>query len=145
MRFFLTESARQNNVTPLRMPNSGDAGYDIRSNERVVLHPGEQGLIATGLHVEIPMGMVGILKDRSSFARAGLRVSGGVIDASYRGEIKVVIENRGFAPFTIDINDRIVQMVVVPCHTELVEQVDSLDDLSATDRGQGGFGSTGVQ
>lgn len=145
MRFFLTESARQNNVTPLRAPNPGDAGYDIRSNERVVLHPGEQGLISTGLHVEIPIGMVGILKDRSSFARAGLRVSAGVIDASYRGEIKVVIENRGFAPFTIDINDRIVQMVVVPCHTEPVEQVDSLDDLSATHRDQGGFGSTGVQ
>jgi dUTP pyrophosphatase len=144
MRFYLDESARRNRITPLSAPEAGDAGYDIRANEHVVLHPGEQGLIATGLHVEIPQGMVGILKDRSSMAKVGLRVSGGVIDASYRGEIKVVLENHGFAPFAINVNDRIVQMIVVPCYTEAALQVDSLDDLSTTDRGQGGFGSTGV-
>jgi dUTP pyrophosphatase len=145
IRFFLNESARHNRVTPLRAPDPGDAGYDIRSNEHLVLYPGEQGVISTGLHVEIPPGMVGVLKDRSSFARAGLRVSGGVIDASYRGEIKVVIENRGLVPFTFNINDRIVQMLVVPCYTEPAVQVDSLEDLGATDRGEGGFGSTGVR
>jgi dUTP pyrophosphatase len=143
MRFYLSDSARHNGVTPLAAPKPGDAGYDIRSNEELELHPGETALVSTGLHVEIPAGMVGVIKDRSSMARAGLRVSGGVIDASYRGEIKVVLENRGLAPVAIHVNDRIVQMLVVPCYTEQVLQVDKLDDLGGTERGAGGFGSTG--
>lgn len=145
MRFYLSESARANGLIPLRQPNPGDAGYDIRSNEHLVLLPGEQGLVCTGLHVEIPAGMVGILKDRSSMARAGLRVSGGVIDSSYRGEIKVVLENRSTTPFTIIVNDRIVQMVVVGCHTESTSQVDTIEQLSASERGESGFGSTGAR
>jgi dUTP pyrophosphatase len=145
MRFFLNEQAQKNGITPLQSPDKGNAGYDIRSNESVVVHPGEQVLLSTGLHVEIPQGMVGILKDRSSFARAGLRVSGGVIDASYRGEIKVVLENRGHAPLTISTNDRIVQLLVVPCYTVEAQQVDNLDELGGTRRGQNGFGSTGVR
>ncbi len=145
MRFYLNESARLNGVTPLRKPDEGDAGYDIRSNEAVELHPGEQVLLSTGLHVEIPPGMVGILKDRSSCARAGLRVSGGIIDSSYRGEIKIVLENRGLAPYQIHINDRIVQMIVIPCYTADAVQADSLDALSMTARGGSGFGSTGQQ
>jgi dUTP pyrophosphatase len=144
MRFFLTDTARRSGVTPLCAPGPGDAGYDIRSAEHLVLHPGEQAVIATGLHLEIPAGMVGILKDRSSMARAGLRVSGGVIDSSYRGEVKVVLANCGLAPFTINVNDRIVQMIVVPCYTDAAESVDSLADLTATERGHSGFGSTGV-
>jgi dUTP pyrophosphatase len=145
MRFYLSDSARANRLTPLRQPNPGDAGYDIRSNDHEVLLPGEQGLVCTGLHVEIPAGMVGILKDRSSMARAGLRVSGGVIDSSYRGEIKVVLENRSTAPFTINLNDRIVQMVVVACYTESVLQVNTLEELSVSERGESGFGSTGTR
>ena len=144
MRFYLDELASKNGITPLIAPSSGNAGYDIRSNEHLVIHPGEQALLATGLHVEIPLGMVGVLKDRSSFARAGLRVSGGVIDASYRGEIKIVLENRGLAPLEIKINDRIVQMLVVSCYTGNAIQVESLDELSSTQRGQEGFGSSGV-
>ena len=77
-------------------------------------------------------------------ARVGLRVSGGVIDASYRGEILALIENRGRTPYKIKMNDRIVQMVVGACHTENTVQVDSLDELGATDRGAAGCGSTGV-
>lgn len=143
MRFYLNEQARLNGVTPLRAPGPGDAGYDIRSNQDVVIHPGEIVFVPTGLHVAIPEGMVGVLKDRSSMARAGLHITGGVIDASYRGEILVVMANRGLAPYTIHINDRIVQMLVVPCYTEIAQIVDSLDDLGATPRGAGGFGSTG--
>jgi dUTP pyrophosphatase len=145
MRFYIDEAARSNNVTPLMAPAPGDAGYDIRSKERLVIHPGEQAIVSTGLHVEIPQGYVGIIKDRSSVARAGMRTAAGVIDASYRGEIRVVMENRGLAPFTININDRIVQMLVVPCYTEAAQPVNSLDLLTSTDRGAGGFGSTGKQ
>ncbi len=143
--YYLNESARANGVTPLVSPKPGDAGYDIRSNERLELHPDEQAVIATGLHVQIPAGMVGVLKDRSSMARAGLRVSGGVIDASYRGEILVLLENRGHSPYKINVNDRIVQMLVTPCYTETTRQVTDLADLGATERGGGGFGSTGIE
>jgi deoxyuridine 5'-triphosphate nucleotidohydrolase len=78
-------------------------------------------------------------------ASQGLRVSGGVIDASYRGEILVLLENRGHVPCTIKVNDRIVQMVVVPCYTEPTSSVNSLEDLGQTRRGESGFGSTGLQ
>ena len=78
-------------------------------------------------------------------ARAGLRVSGGVIDASYRGEILVLLENRGHSPYKINVNDRIVQMLVTPCYTETTHQVADLADLGATERGGGGFGSTGIE
>jgi dUTP pyrophosphatase len=145
MRFHLSALAQANGVLPLRQPKAGDAGYDIRSNEKLELHPGEQCTICTGLHLEIPTGMVGILKDRSSMAQAGLRVSGGVIDSSYRGEIKVVLENRGHAPYMININDRIVQMVIVACYTEPVQQILELESLTESVRGHAGFGSTGVQ
>jgi dUTP pyrophosphatase len=143
MRFYLDETARLNKVTPLTAPAPGDAGYDIRSNEQRVVQPGEQVLVATGLHVEIPLGYVGIIKDRSSVARAGMRTAAGVIDASYRGEVRVLMENRGTEPFTINVNDRIVQMLVLPVYAEAAEQVESLEVLSSTERGAGGFGSTG--
>jgi dUTP pyrophosphatase len=143
MHFYLDETARLNKVTPLTAPATGDAGYDIRSNEQRVVQPGEQVLVATGLHVEIPLGYVGIIKDRSSVARAGMRTAAGVIDASYRGEVRVLMENRGTEPFTINVNDRIVQMLVLPVYTEAAEQVESLEVLSSTERGAGGFGSTG--
>jgi dUTP pyrophosphatase len=143
MRFFLDETARLNGVTPLSAPAPGDAGYDIRSKENLVIHPGEQALVATGLYVEIPLGFVGIIKDRSSVAKVGMRTAAGVIDASYRGEVRILMENRGLEPFTIHINDRIVQMLVLPVYSEATEQVELLDELSATGRGAGGFGSTG--
>ena len=142
--FYLNENARTNGVAPLCAPKTGDAGYDIRSNEFLDLKPGEQALIATGLHVKIPVGMVGILKDRSSMARAGIRVSGGVIDAAYRGEIRVLLENRSDSTYAIHINDRIVQMIVVACSTQPTLQVDDLAALGETERGGAGFGSTGV-
>lgn len=145
MYFYLNDAARTNNVMPLAAPKPGDAGYDIRSNQNLEIYPGEQAMISTGLHVQIPNEMVGILKDRSSMASQGLRVSGGVIDASYRGEIIVLLENRGHAPCSIKVNDRIVQMVVVPCHTEETLQVAELNDLGQTKRGEAGFGSTGVR
>ncbi len=145
MRFYLDEKARQNGVTPLCAPAPGDAGYDIRSQEHVLIYPGEQAIVATGLYVEIPPGYVGILKDRSSLAQIGLRTAAGVIDSSYRGEIRILVDNRGLAPVTINVNDRIVQMVVVPCYTDAAVPVDTLAGLTATNRGAGGFGSTGSQ
>ncbi|MGQ9815348.1 MAG: dUTP diphosphatase [Candidatus Roseilinea sp.] len=143
MRFYLNETARARGVQPLRAPKPGDAGYDIRSCEAMVIPPGEQALVPTGLHVAIPLGWVGLIKDRSSVAAAGAHTLGGVIDASYRGEIRVILRNAGAQPFPIQVNDRIAQMVVVPCYAAEAEPVEELAGLGATERDQGGFGSTG--
>lgn len=129
---------------PLSAPPSyahdDDAGIDLTAAERTIIPPGRQALISTATSLAIPPGFVGIIKDRSSFALERIYTHAGVIDAGYRGEIKVLLENRGTEDGFIDPNARIAQLLIVPvAHAELV-QVASLDD---TKRGAGGFGSTG--
>lgn len=131
--------------------HQSDAGFDIRSSESIIINAGASALVHTGLHVAIPKGYVGILKARSSVAsKCGVSVDAGVIDADYRGEIQVLIRvapgSRVFCPppFSIDVGQRIAQLVVVPCLLES-EQVESLDDLDKTQRGIGGFGSTDME
>lgn len=123
----------------------GDAGLDLRANEDVALAPFERKLIPTGLAIAIPEGYAGFVQPRSGMAlKLGLTMANtpGLIDAHYRGELKVVAVNID-ADETIHIarGERIAQLVIqkVPC-VQLVE-VDELDD---TDRGSGGFGSSGV-
>lgn len=123
----------------------GDAGLDLRANEDVALAPFERKLIPTGLAIAIPEGYAGFVQPRSGMAlKLGLTMANtpGLIDAHYRGELKVVAVNIDAAE-TIHIarGERIAQLVIqkVPC-VQLVE-VDELDD---TDRGSGGFGSSGV-
>jgi dUTP pyrophosphatase len=103
----------------------------------------ERALIETGLHLEIPMGYVGLVKDRSSIASAGLHTMAGVIDASYRGEVKVLMVNLSDAPYTVSVGQKIAQLVVMPIYAQSVDIVETLDDLTETARGDGGFGSTG--
>ena len=101
--------------------------------------------IGTGVHVEIPHGHVGLLMPRSSWGVKGFKLANtvGVIDSDYRGEIKMIRDphpTKGF--LKIQQGDRIAQLVVVPCMIAATECA-TLDDLSGTDRGEGGFGSTG--
>jgi dUTP pyrophosphatase len=124
-------------------PRLGDAGYDVYAVETCVLMPMERALIETGLHLEIPMGYVGLVKDRSSIASAGLHTMAGVIDASYRGEVKVLMVNLSDAPYTVSVGQKIAQLVVMPIYAQSVDIVETLDDLTETARGDGGFGSTG--
>ena len=124
-------------------PRLGDAGYDVYAVEEYVLMPMERALIETGLHLEIPLGYVGLVKDRSSVASAGLHTMAGVIDASYRGEVKVLMINLSDAPYTVSTGQKIAQLVVMPIYAQSVDVVDTLDDLTETARGTGGFGSTG--
>jgi dUTP pyrophosphatase len=124
-------------------PRLGDAGYDVYAVETCVLMPMERALIETGLHLEIPMGYVGLVKDRSSIASAGLHTMAGVIDASYRGEVKVLMINLSDAPYTVSTGQKIAQLVVMPIYAQSVDIVETLDDLTETARGDGGFGSTG--
>jgi dUTP pyrophosphatase len=121
------------------------AGLDIRANldEPVTLQPLERAMIPTGLFVELPEGCEMQIRPRSGLAaKHGITVlnSPGTIDADYRGEIKVILVNLSNEPFTIEAGERIAQMIVAR-----YEQIEwqAVEELSATERGAGGFGSTG--
>ena len=121
------------------------AGLDIRANlsESVTLSPLERAMVPTGLFVELPEGYEMQIRPRSGLAaKHGITVlnSPGTIDADYRGEIKVILVNLSNTPFTIEPGERIAQMIVAR-----YEQVEwqAVESLSETERGAGGFGSTG--
>ncbi len=121
------------------------AGLDIRANldESVTLRPLERAMIPTGLFVELPEGCEMQIRPRSGLAaKHGITVlnSPGTIDADYRGEIKVILVNLSNEPFTIESGERIAQMIVAR-----YEQIEwqPVEELGATERGAGGFGSTG--
>jgi dUTP pyrophosphatase len=121
------------------------AGLDIRANldESVTLRPLERAMIPTGLFVELPEGCEMQIRPRSGLAaKHGITVlnSPGTIDADYRGEIKVILVNLSNEPFTIESGERIAQMIVA--RYEQIEWLP-LEELGATERGAGGFGSTG--
>lgn len=121
------------------------AGLDIRANldDSVTLQPLERALIPTGLFVELPEGYEMQIRPRSGLAaKHGVTVlnSPGTIDADYRGEIKVILVNLSSTPFTIEAGERIAQMVVAR-HEQI--EWESVEELGATERGAGGFGSTG--
>ncbi|OAN62395.1 deoxyuridine 5'-triphosphate nucleotidohydrolase [Balneola sp. EhC07] len=123
------------------------AGMDIRAalETPVTLKPGERTLIPTGLQMSIPDGFEAQIRPRSGLAiRNGITMlnSPGTIDADYRGEVKVIAINHGNEDFTVEHGDRIAQMVIAPVTQFPVKEVN---DLSSTDRGEGGFGSTGVK
>lgn len=122
----------------------GDAGLDLRAAERLTLPPGGRAPVATGIAVAIPPGHAGLVLPRSGLAlRHGVTVlnTPGLIDAGYRGEIKVLLVNHGTQPVTFERGERIAQLVV-----QRIEQARlvMVDELPATDRGAGGFGSTGA-
>jgi dUTP pyrophosphatase len=142
MRVYLSEAFRALGLT-FSAPRPGDAGYDLFAIEAVTLAPGAQAAIRTGVHVELPPGTVGIIKDRSSMALRGVHTYGGVIDSGYRGEIKVILNNLSQTEQPISVGQKFAQMVIVAYHAEPVEVTDTLDALSSTERGAGGFGSTG--
>jgi len=125
---------------------SGAAGADICANnpEPIQLQPGERQLVPTGLSMAIPEGWEVQIRPRSGLAwKHGISLvnTPGTIDSDYRGEIKVILINLSDDPFEISRGDRIAQMVVAPAIQCQFEEVSSLD---ASDRGDGGFGHTGV-
>ena len=129
----------------------GDSGFDFMANlpERaiIIIEPLKRALIPTGLHFQIPMGFELQVRPRSGLAlKNGITVlnTPGTVDSGYRGEIKVILYNTGDESFTIKNGDRIAQGVIAPVQnkkTTMFTRVESLDD---SDRGSGGFGSTGV-
>src|SRR3954468_23016969 len=135
----LTETAR----APLRA-HSGDAGFDLCAAETARLEPGERMSVGTGVAVEIPDGCAGLVVPRSGLAaRHGISVvnAPGLIDAGYRGEVRVLLLNTDRAEaFDVAVGDRIAQLVIVEIGDAQPEEVDS---LSESVRGAGGFGSSG--
>lgn len=133
-----------NNATAPHYATPGAAGFDIAANETVTINPGTWERVATGLSVALPLDEELQIRSRSGMAlRQGLVVHQGVgtIDSDYRGEIFVMLRNVGMEARTVKCGDRIAQGVVAK-----VAQVefDVVDDLDETERGAGGFGSTGV-
>lgn len=139
--FYLNEEAQKKGIT-FNPPRKGDAGFDVRCIEATSIAPHTFKLIRTGLHVAIPQGWVALIRDRSSVALRGGVVTGGVIDASYRGEIHVLIHNFGTETLRFELGERVAQCVVVP-HISSSAAVDDISELGATQRGSSGFGSTG--
>ncbi len=122
---------------------SGAAGMDVVSAEDVVIAPGARHAVATGLAVAIPQGFEIQVRPRSGLAlKHGITVPNtpGTIDSDYRGELKVILINLGNEPFTVQRGDRVAQLVLAPVVQAAWDEVAELD---ATDRGAGGFGSTG--
>lgn len=131
----------------MRRQTRGAAGYDITANEEVRIGPGGAAhLVGTGLRLALPHGTVGIIKSRSSMAaKYNLEAGAGVIDEDYRGEVKVLLRNFGETSALILPGMRIAQLLVLPVvlGAEPVGPLESLAMLPETERGEGGFGSTG--
>ena len=121
----------------------GDAGMDFYANETVTISPNERKIISTGIAMAIPQGYVGLVWDKSGLAsNHGLKTMAGVIDASYRGEIKILLHNLSNKPYLVEKGNKIAQMLIQPVEQREVVEVEDLNDTS---RGADGFGSTGLK
>jgi len=122
--------------------NKDDAGLDFYSAEDIVLKPGQRQAIGTGIKMEIPAGYVGLVWDKSGLAvKNGIKTMAGVVDAGYRGEIKVVLINLGQEDFIMKKNSKIAQMLIQKIEHP---QIEIVSELNESQRGENGFGSTGV-
>ena len=137
---------RQNAIIPT-YGSQYAAGADLYAamDEDVTINSGETLLIPTGISMEIPVGFAGLIYARSGIAsKRGLAPANkvGVIDSDYRGEVMVALHNHSNAPQTVAKDERIAQLVIAPFLTAEFNEVDELD---TTERGEGGFGSTGTK
>ncbi len=124
--------------------HASDAGMDVRSVEDVTIPVGGRALVHTGLVMELPPRYEAQVRPRSGLAlKHGVTVlnTPGTIDAGYRGEVGVILANFGDAPFEVKKGDKIAQLVIAPVTQPVIVEVADVND---TDRGAGGFGSTGV-
>lgn len=137
---------KSNNILP-SYETKNSAGMDLRAylpEGQIVIKPLQRMIVSTGLFMEIPEGYEGQVRPRSGLAiKSGITVlnSPGTIDADYRGEVKIILINLSDNEFVINSGDRIAQIVFAKC-----EQMDIIDveEISSTERGEGGFGHTGI-
>jgi dUTP pyrophosphatase len=129
-------------VPPARM-RGGDAGYDLRATERVSIPQDGRRLVGTGVAIALPPGVAGLVTPRSGLAiEHGLTLlnAPGLIDPNYRGEIKVILHNTSERRYTVEVGDRVAQLLLVPYCAPDLEVTDELPD---SERGGSGFGSSG--
>lgn len=122
-----------------------DAGLDLKSIETVDINYRDVITIGTGVHLEIPIGYMGLVALRSSMGDIGLTMPNGVgiIDSDYRGEVQLILTNLAYLPYRIERGDRIAQLIITPITIPELIEVSSKDELSPTARGEKGIGSTG--
>jgi len=120
----------------------GDAGADVYSVEDAIIDPGTTKVVDLGIQIELPYGYECQVRSRSGNAVKGLVIanSPGTIDAGYRGPCKAILHNQSNAPIKVSVGDRLAQFVVKPVEQATFEQAA---ELSSSERGAGGFGSTG--
>lgn len=126
---------------------SQSAGMDLRANieSPITLHPMERSLVPTGIRIALPEGYEAQVRPRSGLAlKHGITVlnTPGTIDSDYRGELKVLLVNLSNEDFVVNAGERVAQMVIARHETAMWEEVDVLDE---TERGEGGYGHTGVK
>lgn len=120
----------------------GDVGLDLYAMETVTIEPGAHHRFWHGFALEFPIGYAAIVMDKSSISKAGLKTMGGVFDAGYRGEYNTHLVNLSDKAYTVEAGDKVSQIVLVPVAIADIEEVQELSDSV---RGQGAFGSTGKQ
>ena len=143
VRVLIARSGRAKDFPLPEYATPASAGVDLRASEARVIPPGGRALVPTGLRIALPEDYEAQIRPRSGLAlRHGVTLpnSPGTIDADYRGEVRVILMNLGQEPFVVEPGDRIAQMVVAPVTRVAWSEVEELD---ATERGEGGFGSTG--
>ncbi len=129
----------QEAVLPTRA-HPDDAGLDLYGLDDIFLAPHQSRVAKTGIAIALPAGHVGLIADRSSLGKKGIKTAGGVIDAGYRGEVHIVLWNISNEPVQLKRGERIAQLLILPVATPPVLEVPSLDETS---RGLKGFGSSG--
>ena len=120
----------------------GDVGLDMYAMERATIQPGEHYRFWHGFALEFPEGFAAVVKDKGSISKAGLHTMGGIYDAGYRGEYNTHLVNLGSEPYTVEIGDKVSQILILPVE---IAELEETDTLSESERGEGRFGSTGKQ
>jgi len=122
--------------------SDASVGYDLYSTDKIIIPSTHRALVGTGVAILMPNGVYGRVAPRSGLAvKHGIQVGAGVVDPDYTGEVMVVLFNHGDKDFEVKKGDRIAQLILEKCETPRVEEIGVLEE---TDRGSGGFGSTGA-
>lgn len=120
----------------------GDVAMDMYAMETVTIAPGEHHRFWHGFALEFPAGNAALVKDKSSISKAGLHTMGGVFDAGYRGEYNTHLVNLSSEPYTVEVGDKVSQLMILPV---VIAELEETDTLGESERGEQGFGSTGKQ
>lgn len=118
------------------------AGYDLHASSPATIPPRDRATVDTGLIISVPSGTYGRIAPRSGLATHNIDVGAGVVDADYRGQLKILLVNHSNEPFQVKVGDRVAQLI---CEKIVYPELLEVETLDVTDRGSAGFGSSGIQ